>query len=395
MAGGYLNVLTDAERNFQQRSVDSKGQAGPTLQRIADLHKTHKNNTGMLEFLFEALAPLGMYSGEAESAYIPSSRMKSAQGLAKVFQDWYKGGTPTINVPFERWGDIIKSGKFKNQMELAGIDIPEAWSQRIKVERELGGYPYPRKDLVTHHPYTEYPDDVKNKIQMLKVQLRALDNGNYPWHKIESTYNDLTDQLMVLEKMGVNKKLITHEPEYSGKLAKQNPVYGHIYNPKYTHPHTAGMFGDTYAEMSNLVKDQSKYVLGDSFNPFMKKAFSSEDMLGNTSRLERALFSHPSDEWKLQQITNKPQNAAEFMEMWIPNHLARLNNIKSVHVPGRAIGDSIDRAIPVRKVPELSKKVGDGDFIKPEDMMDKGGFKHELFADFPFYDKGPLDDFFF
>ena len=147
MAGGYLNVPTDAERNFQQRSVDSKGRAGPTLQRIADLHKTHKNNTGMLESLFEALAPLGMYSGEADSAYIPSSRIKSAQGLAKVFQDWYKGGTPTINVPFERWGDIIKSGKFKNQMELSGIDIPEAWNQRIKVERELGGYPYPKNPI--------------------------------------------------------------------------------------------------------------------------------------------------------------------------------------------------------------------------------------------------------
>jgi hypothetical protein len=42
MAGGYLNVPTDSERNFQQRSVDSRGRAGPTLQRIADKHKVHK-----------------------------------------------------------------------------------------------------------------------------------------------------------------------------------------------------------------------------------------------------------------------------------------------------------------------------------------------------------------
>jgi hypothetical protein len=72
MAGGYLNVPTDSERNFQQRSVDSRGRAGPTLQRIADKHKVHKNNTGMLESLFEALAPMGMYSGDAEGAYLPS-----------------------------------------------------------------------------------------------------------------------------------------------------------------------------------------------------------------------------------------------------------------------------------------------------------------------------------
>lgn len=126
MAGGYLSVPTDSERNFQQRSVDSKGRAGPTLQRIADKYKVHKNNTGMLESLFEILAPMGMYSGNAEGAYLPSKAMQSAQGLAKVFQDWYKGGTPTINVPFERWGDIIKSGKFKNQMEIVGRDNPEA-----------------------------------------------------------------------------------------------------------------------------------------------------------------------------------------------------------------------------------------------------------------------------
>jgi len=391
MAGGYLNVPTDAERNFQQRSVDSKGRAGPTLQRIADLHKTHKNNTGMLESLFEALAPLGMYSGEAEGAYIPSSRMKSAQGLAKVFQDWYKGGTPTINVPFERWGDIIRSGKFKNQMELAGIDIPEAWNQRIKVEKELGGYPYPKTTEKIKHSQQDIFDFIEKRkadIENIKKINKYLD----PIYSLTQLNKFLKD---IKESKQINLDDFIHKPQFSESLAKQNPIYGHIYNPKYTHPHTAGGFGDTYAEMSNLVKDQSKYVLGDSFNPFMKKAFSSEDMLGNTSRLERALFSHPSDEWKLQQITNKPQNAAEFMEMWIPNHLARLNNIKSVHVPGRAIGDSIDRAIPVRKVPELTKKVGDGDFIKPEDMMDKGGFEHEPFADFPLHDKGPLDDFFF
>jgi hypothetical protein len=289
---GYLNVPTDAERNYKQRSVDSKGRAGPTLQRIADLHKTHQNNTGMLQSLFEAVAPLGMYSGDAEGAYIPSSRMKSAQGLAKVFQDWYKGGTPTINVPFERWGDIIKSGKFKNQMELAGKDMPEAWNQRVEVEKALGGYPYPKSSI----------------------------------------------------------------KENSESLAKKNPVYGHIYNPKYTHKGTATSFGDTYAEMSDLIKEQSKYVLGDSFDPFIKTAFSSDDMLGNTSKLERALFGHNSKDWVLHQIADKPQNTVDFLEMWVPNHLARLNNIRSVHVPNRAMGDSLNRAVPVKEVPNLYKQ---------------------------------------
>ena len=104
---GYLNLPTDAERNYQKRIVDSKGQAGPTLQRIADRAKVHKNNTGMLEALFEAITPMGMYSGDAEGAHIPSKAMQNAQGLAKVFQDWYKTGTPTINVPFDKWSDII------------------------------------------------------------------------------------------------------------------------------------------------------------------------------------------------------------------------------------------------------------------------------------------------
>ena len=362
---GYLNLPTDAERNYQKRIVDSQGQAGPTLQRIADRAKIHKNNTGMLEAMFEAVSPMAMYSGEAEGAHIPSKAMQNAQGLAKVFQDWYKTGTPTINVPYEKWSSIIKSGKFKNQMELAGKNHPEAWKQRIEVEKTLGGFPYPQRDIVTQHPYTEYPDDILNKIKMLKLRLNALNNGNYPWHKIESTYNDLTDQLMNLEKMGVHKKLTTHEPEYSEKLAKKNPVYGHIYNPKYTHEGTATGFGNTHAEMSDLVKEQSKYVLGDSFHPFVKTAFSSDDMLGNTSRLERALFNRvkkpflhmpPKDALKtIKKYPEQTQNLAQYMEMWVPNHLARLNNVKGVYVPSNVFYKGVDRAVPAKEVPKLTK----------------------------------------
>ena len=168
---GYLNLPIDAERNYQKRIVDSKGQAGPTLQRIADRAKVYKNNTGMLEALFDAIAPISMYSGNAEGAYIPSKAMQNAQGLAKVFQDWYKTGTPTINVPFDKWSDIIKSGKFKNQMELAGKNHPEAWDKRVEVEKKLGGFPYPKTTRI------ERP----NKDEILKkLQEDHSDLLNYP-----------------------------------------------------------------------------------------------------------------------------------------------------------------------------------------------------------------------
>ena len=377
MAGGYLNVPTDSERNFQQRSVDSRGRAGPTLQRIADKHKVHKNNTGMLESLFETLAPMGMYSGDAEGAYLPSKAMQNAQGLAKVFQDWYKGGTPTINVPFDTWPDILKSGKFKNQMEVAGKNVPEAWDKRMEVEKALGGYPYPREVVLNDR---DFPDWFK-KMQSEHIRKNPLLTNA---EKLEKIKHYLT-----------TKK--SYGADYSESLAKKNPVYGHIYNPKYTHKGTATGFGDTHAEMSDLVKEQSKYVLGDSFHPFIKTAFSSDDMLGNTSRLERALFGHRGDEWKLQQIANKPQNVADYMEMWVPNHLARLNNVKGVYVPGKAMADSVDRAVPVRKVPNLLKQKQEN-FKAIEDNIPahlEGSIGAEDIVDLPLFGKGPLDDFFF
>lgn len=363
MAGGYLNVPTDEERHYQQRIVDSNGQAGPTLQRIADLDKTYKNNTGILESLFESLAPLGMYSGDAEGAYIPSSKMKTAQGLAKVFQDWYKGGTPTINVPFERWGDIIKSGKFKNQMEIVGRDNPKAWTERTEIEKKLGGYPYPRIPVGRSDMGDAYYADRAKSIRKYSGDL------------------SYKEQLEQLKELMLERDAHRKSSAYSETLVKQNPIYGHIYNTKYTQPNTADAFGDTYAEMSDLVKDQSKYVLGDSFNPFIKKAFSSDDMLGNTSRLERSLFGYPRDYWKPQQIIEKPQNVADFMEMWIPNHLARLNNIKSVHVPGKLVEDTLDRAVPVQEIPNLLKQrqqsKPNSDFFNP--------LHEHLFGDDDFY----------
>lgn len=340
---GYLNLPTDAERNYQKRIVDSKGQAGPTLQSIADRAKVYKNNTGMLEAMFEAVSPMAMYSGEAEGAHIPSKAMQNAQGLAKVFQDWYKTGTPTINVPYEKWSDIIKSGKFKNQMELAGKFHPDAWKQRIQVEKKLGGFPYPREAIME-------PKEAHN--YWLKLKAEDIRKSN-------KTNTEKLEELRKIQRIGRG----IDDIDYSESLAKKNPVYGHIYNPKYTHEGTATGFGNTHAEMSDLVKEQSKYVLGDSFHPFVKTAFSSDDMLGNTSRLERALFNRKTPDWKHDKMMNDPQSIAKYMEMWVPNHLARLNNVKGVYVPETvfmtrasdgSIKTGIPRAVPAKEVPKLT-----------------------------------------
>lgn len=299
---------------------DSKGQAGPTLQNIADRARVNRSNAQMLENVFDLVAPLSMYSGDVEGAYLPSKTMKNAQGLAKIFQDWYKGGTPTINVPFDAWSDIMKSGKFKNQMELAGKDSPKAWKDRIEIEKRLGGYPYPR-EVVT---------DLQDILQTHKS--RVLD------------------------------------PQYSESLAKKQPIYGHLYNPKYNYKNAAIDFGNTHAEMSDLVKEQSKYILGDSggYGGLVNTAFSSEDMLGNTSKLERALFNrvkrpylhkYPEDALKILQTDPKQMmHLVPFMEMWVPNHLARLNNVRSVHVPEKVLYDSVNRAVPIKELPNLIKQ---------------------------------------
>ncbi len=378
--GNYLNVPSDAERNYQQRIVDSTGRAGPTLQRIADLDKTHKNNTGMLQSLFEAVAPLSMYSSDAEGAYIPSKAMRDAQGLAKVFQDWYKTGTPTINVPFDKWSEILKSGKFKNQMELAGKNVPEAWSKRIEVEKNLGGFPYPKtmKKLEAGKLSDEDLFELKNI------------EKNLDWAKIGSTHMSPGFKLQLLnEYLKRQRELIGKQketrfvPEYSESLAKQNPVYGHIYNPKYNNDWDATGFGNTHAEMSDLVKERSKYVLGDSFDPFVEKAFSSQDMAGETSALERSLFNPKRQEWTTDALKASPRNAVNYMEMWVPNELARINNIKSVHVPKKASYGEFDQAVPARDLPNLLEQKSQNfnnmqdlipaylkDSISPEDIIE-------------------------
>jgi len=341
---GYLNLPTDAERNYQKRIVDSKGQAGPTLQRIADEYKTRRNNASLLEAVFENLAPLGMYSGDAEAIHLPSKTMTNAKTLASLFQDWFKGGTPTINVPFDKWPEIIKSGKFKNQMELAGKFNPEAWKQRIKVEKTLGGFPYPMERIK--------PANDK-LLDYLKVRMEYLKNNQTNAENIQDL-GLIKQQLHELE----TRRL---KPEYSESLAKQNPVYGHIYNKKYNDTWDATGFGNTHAEMTDLIKDQSKYVLGDSFDPVVKTAFSSDDMLGNTSRLERALFDtarhYSHNDNPFEYVKNNPKDLnklAQYMEMWVPNHLARLNNVKGVYVPSNAVYKGVDRAVPAKEVPKLS-----------------------------------------
>lgn len=341
---GYLNLPTDAERNYQKRIVDSKGQAGPTLQRIADRAKVYKNNTGMLEAMFESVSPMAMYSGEAEGAHIPSKTMTNAKILASLFQDWFKGGTPTINVPFDKWPEIIKSGKFKNQMELAGKFNPEAWKQRIEVEKRLGGFPYPM----------EMSKPANDKLlDYLKVRMEYLKNNQTNAENIQDL-GLIKQQLHELE----TRRL---KPEYSESLAKKNPVYGHIYNKKYNDTWNATGFGNTHAEMTDLIKDQSKYVLGDSFDPVVKTAFSSNDMLGNTSRLERALFEtarhYSHNDNPFEYVKNNPKNLnklAQYMEMWVPNHLARLNNVKGVYVPSNPFSKGVERAVPAKEVPKLS-----------------------------------------
>ena len=365
---GYLNLPTDAERNYQKRIVDSQGQAGPTLQRIADRAKIHKNNTGMLEAMFEAVSPMAMYSGEAEGAHIPSKAMQNAQGLAKVFQDWYKTGTSTINVLYEKWSDIIKSGKFKNQMELAGKNHPEAWTQRMQVEKKLGGFPYPREAIMESKEAHNY---------WLKLKAEDIRKSN-------KTNTEKLEELRKIQRIGRG----IDDIDYSESLAKKNPVYGHIYNPKYTHAGTATGFGNTHAEMSDLVKEQSKYVLGDSFYPFVKTAFSSDDMLGNTSRLERSLFSrikkpmlqmNPEDALRILKADPKQtQNLAQYMEMWVPNHLARLNNVKGVYVPSNAVYKGVDRAVPAKEVPKLTDWT---DLNIMQGEMDNLSYKQKLKED--------------
>ena len=271
----YLNL--DKGHNvdyYLGKRPDSRGQYGPTLQSIADQAKYQRQKREVLESIFDVVAPLGLTSTEVEAA---SGPMKEAGRLANLFTDWFSRGTPTIAVPKDAWKSILKSGKFKNQMELT--QQPKAWDKRLEVEKQLAGIP--------------------------------------------------------------------KTPRYNAKEARKHPVYGHIYHPDYNDINAAHYFGDTYAEMSQKVKDRSRYVLGDSFDTFINRSFSSDDMLGKSSALERSLFNlakgaedgRVSSQRIVEALSKKQMDYAglPYMEMWIPNELSTINNINSIYLPGRSL----------------------------------------------------------
>lgn len=260
---------------------------------------------GLAGLFAKPLISLLTYSPEAEA--IPSNTMKQATKLSDVFIDWFKGGKPTVNIHQGDLPEIIKSGKLKNQMELT--EDPIAWDRRLEVEKNLGGIPKAKSTPIIR------------------------EDRDYLYELLQN--GEISPEEMYQLK---------HQYIYSTKDGTKRPIYGHIYNPEYTHPTTANMFGKTYLEMSDKIKDNSRYILGDSFDPFVNRTFDAKDMTGQTSALERALFSlvkRSSDPIKgigATRVIDKLQKGSiqeivPYMEMWIPNSLSRINNIKSVNAP--------------------------------------------------------------
>ena len=64
-----------------QGQKDSSGQTGPTLQRLADRFEFDSNKRKGLETLFETVAPMAMYSGDAEAALKPAFLSATRKGL--------------------------------------------------------------------------------------------------------------------------------------------------------------------------------------------------------------------------------------------------------------------------------------------------------------------------
>lgn len=320
-----------------QGYLDSNNRAGPTLQKVADKAIYNRQKAQALEGLFDVAAPLVLTSTEAEA----SPAMARASKLAKLFQDWFVNGKPVINVREDTWKDVIKSGKFKNQMELTSK--LDAWDTRVHVERKLGNVP---------NPYNRFTDESKANLLNNLFQLE----DSYVYDPIP---NDIAKKAReIRNQLGV-ASLYGRTPTE----ALKHPIYGHIYNPEYTNRNTASMFGDTYAEMSQHVKDNSRYVLGDSFEPFIDKAFTADDMYGKTSALERSLFdgakkaeqglqrngwSALNDQRSNMEMGGRMIQAegVPYMEMWVPNSLSRLNNVNSIHTLNGAIAPSVMRRNP-------------------------------------------------
>jgi hypothetical protein len=135
-----------------------------------------------------------------------------------------------------------------------------------------------------------------------------------------------------------------------GAEARKHPVYGHVYHKEFQNPNAASSFGRTHLDVDTpTIREGSRYVLGDSFDPYTRKAFSHSDMMGQGSALERALYYNEAKKpsWVISNRNQTVENilkgvehpkafspyAPPYMEALIPNELAKVNQIKRIVVP--------------------------------------------------------------
>lgn len=115
-------------RYLFQGQADSSGQTGPTLQRLADKAEVDRIKRTSLESLFENVAPLALYSGEAEAALRPSflggtrklsilEKMKSAGASDRQIFDALK---------------MVFDGKGYNHFTNDALKLPPQGVDRVK-----------------------------------------------------------------------------------------------------------------------------------------------------------------------------------------------------------------------------------------------------------------------
>jgi hypothetical protein len=298
---------------------------------------------GTSNLAMSLLQPLSMYSPDAEGA--GSGQLKMAKRLAELFSDWWKHGDINVNVHRKDLPRIINSRKLMNQMEFTGS--PDAWVDRIVHEKNLG-IPYP------------YQAHSKKRIEYINARKPLLKEYNELLRDSETKYYDNpSGQKLFWEKIGNVEKRMGELDDAFGKSspleaglgtqlnpftpqeARRRPVYGHVYNPNYQEESTARYFGGNAHLISDspAVREQSKYVLGDSFDPLVRQAFTADDMAGKTSALERALFnSTPQMDFTTTELKHMITDDVPYMEALIPNNLATINNFGRVAIR-RPIGN--------------------------------------------------------
>lgn len=228
-------------RYLFQGHADSKGQHGPTLQKLADRAEFSNTKRQTLENLFETIAPLALYSNEAEAALYP---MMLAGTRKNVILNKMKTAGATERQIFDAL-KLVFDGKGYNHFTDDALKLPKQGIDRVKPLWAISNIPKSQSIGVDFN--TRLPDNIGGSVirdptwlpinRAKKININAnlddITRANSLGHELQH----VLDMNVYNRSFGTNPSEITekqrflatkqHQKNYPGQSLSNEDLYYH------------------------------------------------------------------------------------------------------------------------------------------------------------------------